>query len=855
MGERLGGNSWEELIKQEFFKPIGMTNSTFFTTMNPNLINISTGYIQENEQLYPASFELLRKWTELCGSACVVVNANDMAQFMKFLLNDGVTYSGERLVGKEEMKDMFLSWNLLRSSKIEEYFSTIKGVPFSRQYTGYALGLKTGMYRNHRILEEVGDIFGYSSIMTLFPDQNLGIFIAMTGQDKNDFFRITVSSYLADLYNKQEPWLNVSTICTFPEPFMKKPNRERSEKTFKEIPLGRPASDFIGRYHHDIYRDIIVTEYNGSLKLQYGYASFDLIRRSSKSYKFNMISTGIVSHAFKKRSVEFKASNSSRPGYIDIAYLRHFEKSDFIKQPHLTVVKPEEIEMSREDILDTALQTTFEACRWNQNPSMVVAVVKDGKAVFSKAYGYKDLESRQSVTTKTMFGIGSLTKIFANLLIQKYMNNDTRYDLNTTLRHLFGNKELFNQSFLLSQFVNTLDVMTHRTGLRPYNYLRLDNSLKRENVMERVRLLKTEGGFRDHFRTNNLMYGVLTYMSEKMGGSSWENLVNKDIFDPLEMKNSSFFTELDPDMIDVARGYVLDEGILHPVSFEFLRQWTELCGAACILTSADDMAKFMNFLLNDGKTDSGISLIDQKSIEDFFLTWQQLPSSPIEDYFAKSKGVPYSRTYSGYSLGFNVGTYRGHRILEEAGNLFGYRSLITLFPDKHLGIFISTTGEDNDELFRISVSSYISDLYNEEKPWLNSIVLCSFPRPFMPHPVKRRSRYIPKDIPLRRPVRDYTGTYFNEVFRDLLITSENNRLKLTYGYVTFDLRKKTENSEKFYMIAEGSAQHILGTKTVEFRESKANSTGTINVVHLNSFENSDFVKLPAVDTSSIFDIL
>ena len=59
-----------------------------------------------------------------------------------------------------------------------------------------------------------------------------------------------------------------------------------------------------------------------------------------------------------------------------------------------------------------------------------------------------------------------------------------RYDMNTTLRHLFGNKEIFQHSFLLSQFVNTLDLMTHRTGLPPYNYLRLDDKLRRENIIE-----------------------------------------------------------------------------------------------------------------------------------------------------------------------------------------------------------------------------------------------------------------------------------------------------------------------------------------------------------------------------------
>lgn len=96
-------------------------------------------------------FLVFRKWTELCGAACITTSADDMGQFMKLLLNDGVTESGKRLVGHEEMKDMFRSWNIPRSSKLDKYFSVIKGVPFSREYTGYALGLKTGFYRGMNI--------------------------------------------------------------------------------------------------------------------------------------------------------------------------------------------------------------------------------------------------------------------------------------------------------------------------------------------------------------------------------------------------------------------------------------------------------------------------------------------------------------------------------------------------------------------------------------------------------------------------------------------------------------------------------------------------------------------------------
>lgn len=60
-------------------------------------------------------------------------------------------------------------------------------------------------------------------------------------------------------------------------------------------------------------------------------------------------------------------------------------------------------------------------------------------------------------------------------------------------------------------------------------------------------------------------------MAERIGGGSWEKLIREELLDPIGMNNTSFFTLLEPDAEDIATGYVQDEGVLRPVSFEFLR--------------------------------------------------------------------------------------------------------------------------------------------------------------------------------------------------------------------------------------------------------------------------------------------
>src|ERR1043165_6166961 len=48
-------------------------------------------------------------------------------------------------------------------------------------------------------------------------------------------------------------------------------------------------------------------------------------------------------------------------------------------------------------------------------PGVAIAVVQDGKVIYAKGYGYRDLEDKLPVTSGTLFPIGSITKSFPAL--------------------------------------------------------------------------------------------------------------------------------------------------------------------------------------------------------------------------------------------------------------------------------------------------------------------------------------------------------------------------------------------------------------------------------------------------------
>lgn len=117
----------------------------------------------------------------------------------------------------------------------------------------------------------------------------------------------------------------------------------------------------------------------------------------------------------------------------------------------------------------------------------------------------------------------------------------------------------------------------------------------------------------------------------------------------------------------------------------------------------------------------------------------------------------------------------------------GFSSLLWLFPDQDVGIFISVTGSrDNDNQLPVkAIMSHAADMLLGELPWLNQSTACSFPAPWStvttPVPVS-------ENINLRtlwnisRPIENYAGIYGHPAFGNITVSIENStELILYYG--------------------------------------------------------------------------
>jgi CubicO group peptidase (beta-lactamase class C family) len=170
--------------------------------------------------------------------------------------------------------------------------------------------------------------------------------------------------------------------------------------------------------------------------------------------------------------------------------------------------------------------------RWNV-PGVSVAVVKDGEVIMGEGFGYRDLDRRLPVTTKTIFAIGSSTKAFTTMTFATLVD-EGKLDWETPVRSYLPWFAMHDQ--MATERMTPRDLVTHRSGLPRYDHLWYNNTTStRRDLVRRLRYLAPSADLRTVFQYQNLMYLTAGYLAGEIAGNDWETLVRERIFEPLGM--------------------------------------------------------------------------------------------------------------------------------------------------------------------------------------------------------------------------------------------------------------------------------------------------------------------------------
>ena len=164
-------------------------------------------------------------------------------------------------------------------------------------------------------------------------------------------------------------------------------------------------------------------------------------------------------------------------------------------------------------------------------PGLAIAVVKDGKVVFEKGYGVREVGKLAAFDTSTASAIASTTKAFTAVAMGMLVDEGkVRWDDPVTK---------YLPAFQLSdpwvtRELTVRDLLTHRSGLGSTDYLWAVSDLPADTMMQRLRLVKPSYSLRSSFVYQNVMYIMAGQVIAAASGMPWDRFVQTRIFDPME---------------------------------------------------------------------------------------------------------------------------------------------------------------------------------------------------------------------------------------------------------------------------------------------------------------------------------
>ncbi|MEO5564514.1 MAG: serine hydrolase [Chitinophagaceae bacterium] len=401
-------------------------------------------------------------------------------------------------------------------------------------------------------------------------------------------------------------------------------------------------------------------------------------------------------------------------------------------------------------------------------PGLAVVIVKDGKVVVMKGYGYRDITKKNAVNENTLFMIASNSKLFTGTSIAQ-LEYYKKLSLNDKITKYFPDYKLYEPA--TTELVTIKDLLCHRIGTKTFqgDFTFWNSKLTRAEIMNKMRLLKPTALFRQDYGYCNSCFLTAGEVIPKVTGKTWEQYVQDSILTPLQMNHTTAISHGMALKENVATPYTTSySGKLNVVPYD---EWDNLGPAASIISNVTDLSHWLLFQLDSGKYNG-------KRIMPFSVL-QKTRDVNIINSSRKSATLPTH--FRGYALGVSSADYNGRQIYWHTGGAGGMLSNVCFVPEERLGIAI-LTNNDNQNLFE-ALRYQILDAYLGV-PWVNRSKMS-----LQPFQIELRNqlneitgwKQRTKGATTPLPLANYTGEYNNELYGSLTITQKDKRLLVRFN--------------------------------------------------------------------------
>lgn len=471
-------------------------------------------------------------------------------------------------------------------------------------------------------------------------------------------------------------------------------------------------------------------------------------------------------------------------------------------------------------------------------PGCAVAVVRDGEVVLAEGFGHRDIDKQLPVTAGTLFPIGSSTKTFTAALCATLVR-DGLLEWGRPVRDYLPDFRMVDPA--ATEQLNIRDMLGHRSGLPRHDLLwyAAGPDRTRDELIEALRHLEPNHGFREVWQYNNLLYTTAGVLAGRLHGSGYEDAVRDRLLHPLGMKRTNFSVSEAQQDADCSRPYFVSPGGSEPREIPFAT--LDLVGpAGNINSSIDELIPWVLTLLGHGVNGQ------EPLLSEALLRELRTPVIPLPEDSPLAVGRSV-----GYCLGLLLEDYRGHRVTHHGGNIDGFSSQVSTLVEAGCAVVVLTNRDQTglrdalpyviyDHLLGLSPLPHGETIFEKEEALRHGAEQAQEHQQSSKRP----------DLPAVRPVTEYVGRYRHPGYGEFSVSADGaGNLRGEYGTVSGHVEHR--HLEVFDFVVElGGVERRL---PVQFTSDLAGDVDGANVPLEPTVKPIRFELVP--DTSHLTDEL
>lgn len=261
LAEAVSGKSWDSLLAERVFAPLGMTSTNTTIRTRNNGGNWATPHVRVNGTVQTIEPENV---DNLGGAGAINASAADLSHWLLLQLGRG-KFGGARVYSEAQAAQMWTPHTILPIRKPSPQLASRHP-----HFAAYGLGWRLKDYRGRKLVHHGGGLAGMTSLTTLVPEENLGVII-LTNQETSVQTALTywiLDSYLGaprtDWTAAQREAAEKRWVRRI-EPMLEAIEKSRIPSTSTSLKL----SDYAGRYTDVLYGDVNIEENGGALRIQF----------------------------------------------------------------------------------------------------------------------------------------------------------------------------------------------------------------------------------------------------------------------------------------------------------------------------------------------------------------------------------------------------------------------------------------------------------------------------------------------------------------------------------------------------------------------------------------------------------